>query len=218
MGSVSPNPDRPVGPTITGVIDCRDQPNPLDGFVIEEGAITEALVPVLQAMLESLPGKVLPKNYPLKDQLRHFIARQQSRIYPYAPTGSLERTQTYLIMSHDSNQAVMRMGNNDRPTLTFLGVGRSDHVKYFNGILAKATNVVGGTYINSPFFAALGEQEVRNSNTFSSIPTNSIADYSAYHGRSHHQQRRYWRQRGGRRVRSAPQRPRQRRLRRDCRC
>jgi hypothetical protein len=74
--------------------------------------------------------------------------------------GSLERTQTYLVMSHDSNQAVMRMGENDKPALTFLGVGRSDHVKYLNGILAKATNAVGGTFINSPFFAALGQQEV----------------------------------------------------------
>lgn len=160
MGRVSPSPDKPIGPTITGVIDCRAQPNPLDGFVIEEGAITEALVPVLQTMLESLPGKIFPQNYTLKDRLRHLIARQQSRLYPYAQMGSLERTQTYLIMSHDSNQAVMRMGPNDKPFLTFLGVGRSDHVKHLNGILAKATNAVGGTYVNSPFFAALGQQEV----------------------------------------------------------
>ncbi|KIW32573.1 uncharacterized protein PV07_04103 [Cladophialophora immunda] len=160
LGRDSPSPDKPIGPTITGVIDCREQQNPLDGFVIEEGAITQALVPVLQAMLESLPGKIIPKPYSLKDQVMHFLARQQSRIYPYAPMGSLEKTQTYLIMSHDSNQAVMKLGENDRPTLTFLGVGRSDHVQYLNGILAKATNAVGGTYVNSPFFAALGEQEI----------------------------------------------------------
>jgi hypothetical protein len=152
-----------VGPTITGIIDCRAQPNPLDGFVIEEGAITEALVPVLQGMLEALPGKVFPQHYTLTDKLRHLVARQLSRVYPYAPMGSLEKTQTYLIMSHDSNQAVMNMGPNDKPTLTFLGVGRSDHVKHLNGILAKATNAVGGTYINSPFFAALGAQEVSTS-------------------------------------------------------
>ncbi|EHY60577.1 hypothetical protein ABEF92_002714 [Exophiala dermatitidis] len=160
LGSVSPSPDKPVGPTITGVIDCRAQANPLDGFVIEEGAITEALVPVLQGMLEALPGKIYPKNYTIRDRLQHLLARNISRLYPYAPMGALEKSQTYLIMSHDSNQAVMRLGPNDRPTLTFLGVGRSDHVRHLNGILAKATNAVGGTYINSPFFAALGEQEI----------------------------------------------------------
>lgn len=51
MGTPSPVPERPVGPTITGVIDCRQQANPLDGFVIEEGAIPGPLVPVLQKML-----------------------------------------------------------------------------------------------------------------------------------------------------------------------
>src|SRR5436305_1899016 len=82
LGRVSPNPDKPIGPTITGVIDCRKQQNPLDGFVIEEGAITEALVPVLQTMLESLPGKIIPQPYTLKDRLMHLIARRQSKIYP----------------------------------------------------------------------------------------------------------------------------------------
>ncbi|KIW12716.1 hypothetical protein PV08_09994 [Exophiala spinifera] len=153
----TPNPDKPIGPTITGVIDCRDQPNPLDGFVVEEGAITEALVSIVQPMLELLPGKIFPTNYTMKDMLVHFFARQHSRLYQYASLGSLEKTQMYLIMSHDSNQAIMRLGRNNRPVLNFLGVGRSDHVKSLNGFLAKMTNAFGGTYINSPFFAALGE-------------------------------------------------------------
>jgi hypothetical protein len=159
MGRPCPLPDRPIGPTITGVIDCRDQPNPLDGFVIEEGAITAPLVPVLQAMLEIMPGKVFPDNWSLPEMLRHFIARQKSRLMSYVRGGSLQRTQTYLIMSHDSNQAVMTL-EEDKTAIRWLGVGRSDHVDYLNGILAKITNAIGGTYINSPFYAALGKQEI----------------------------------------------------------
>jgi hypothetical protein len=45
--------------------------------------------------------------------------------------------------------------------MQFLGGRRSKHVTYLNEVLAKATNAVGGTFINNPFFAALGEQEVR---------------------------------------------------------
>jgi hypothetical protein len=160
IGREFPSPERPIGPTINGVIDCRDQLNPLDGFVIEEGAVPEALAPALQAMLESMPGKIPPQNFGPLEQIRHILAGEKSRVFgPYVPGGSAERTQIYLIMSHDSNQAVMAL-KDDKPVLTFLGVGRSDHVKYLNGILAKATSAVGGTYVNSPFFAALGQQEV----------------------------------------------------------
>lgn len=159
LGKAFPDPGKPIGPTITGVIDCRDQKNPLDGFVIEEGAITEALVPVLQHMLEVLPGKVYPDKWGIQEMLRHFVSRQLSRIHNYIPSGSLQRTQTYLIMSHDSNQAIMTLVK-DKPNVRFGGVGRAEHVQKLNGVLARATSAIGGTYINSPFYAALGEQEI----------------------------------------------------------
>ena len=44
--------------------------------------------------------------------------------------------------------------------LEFIGVGRSDHVKYLNGVLKKATNAVGGTFVQNPFYALLGQQQV----------------------------------------------------------
>jgi hypothetical protein len=62
-------------------------------------------------------------------------------------------------MSHDSNQAVLSL-KDDKPVLEFLGVGRSEHVKYLNGVLKDATEAVGGTFINNPFYAALGRQEI----------------------------------------------------------
>lgn len=49
---------------------------------------------------------------------------------------------------------------NDKPFLKFLGVGRSEHVKQLNGILARASAAVGGTFVQNPFFAALGQQEI----------------------------------------------------------
>lgn len=159
MGHPSPAPERPVGPTITGVIDCRDQKNPLDGFVIEEGAVPRPLVPMLQAMLEIMPGKVFPSNFDISQKLRHFCSRTASRFWAYAPRGSLERTQTYLIMSHDNKQAVMTL-EKGKPTLRWGGVGRSEHVKYLINILSMITSAVGGTYINSPFYASLGQQQV----------------------------------------------------------
>lgn len=50
--------------------------------------------------------------------------------------------------------------HHDKPVLEFLGVGRSDHVKKLNNVLARATRAVGGTLVQNPFFALMGEQEV----------------------------------------------------------
>ncbi|KAI6708206.1 hypothetical protein JHW43_009264 [Diplocarpon mali] len=161
IGRQYPSPYKPVGPTISGIIDCReDHDNPLDGFVIQEGAVPKAMAPLLQTMLELMPGNQLPAGQSLLERVKHLVAQQGSRFLgPYYCKGSIERTQVYLVMSHDSNQATLTL-KNDKPVLEFLGVGRSEHVKYLNDILRQATQAVGGTYVNSPFYAALGQQEI----------------------------------------------------------
>ncbi|KIM77112.1 hypothetical protein PILCRDRAFT_12290 [Piloderma croceum F 1598] len=161
MARTHPDSASPVGPTITGIIDCRDQGNPLEGFVIEEGAVPEALVSGIQVLLEGMPGKVFPRQWDLTHRLRHLMSGLRSRMFgPYSSGRSVQRTQVYLIMSHDSNQAYLTLNESGRPVLQFFGVGASKHVAYLNEVLAKATNEVGGTYINNPFFAALGEREI----------------------------------------------------------
>jgi choline dehydrogenase-like flavoprotein len=160
IGRQYPSPYKPVGPTITGVIDCRDQDNPLDGFVIEEGAVPEALAPLIQTMLELMPGNQVPQGQGLVEKFKHVLSQQGSRFLgPYFSKGSIERTQTYLVMSHDSNQASLTL-KDDKIVLEFLGVGRSEQVDYLNDVLKRATQAVGGTFINSPFYAALGQQEI----------------------------------------------------------
>lgn len=160
VGRPHPSPQNPVGPCITGIIDNRDgHNNPLDGYVIEEGTIPKALAPFMQAMLDMMPGSISNEET-LVDQAHAKLARWGSRLLgPYFKKGAIERTQVYLIMSHDSNQAVLTL-KDDKPELEFLGVGRSDHVKKLNDILAKATKAVGGTLVQNPFFALLGQQQV----------------------------------------------------------
>lgn len=153
-----PDPARPVGPTITGVIDCREQENALDGFVLQEGVIPRALVPGIQLMLESMPGKIYPSNGSAYQQ---FIRRMLSKVFgPYHFGGSVQRTQVYLIMSHDSNQANLVLNEDGKPLMRWRGIGRSKHVAQLNNLMAKATNAINGTFVNNPFFAALGEQQV----------------------------------------------------------
>ncbi|KAB5547347.1 hypothetical protein GE09DRAFT_1060862 [Coniochaeta sp. 2T2.1] len=161
MGRAFPSPYNPVGPTINGVIDCREgHDNPLDGFVIEDGAVPQALAGFLQTIMDFMPGSIKPKGEGLVERTRAALARYGSRFLgPYLKSGALEKTQIYLIMSHDSNQAVLTL-KDDKPVLEFLGVGRSAHVKHLNEVLARATQAVGGTLVQNPFFALMGEQQV----------------------------------------------------------
>lgn len=111
-------------------------------------------------MLELMPGNQYPKGQTLFEKFKHVLAQQGSRFLgPYYRKGSIERTQVYLIMSHDSNQAILTL-KDDKPVLEFAGVGKSEHVQYLNGILRDATEAVGGTFVQSPFYAALGQQEI----------------------------------------------------------
>ena len=161
IGKPFPSPYSPVGPCITGVIDNRhDLENPLDGYVIEEGTMPGALAPFLQAMLDLLPGSVEPKGENFFEKTQAALQRYGSRFFgPYYKDGAMQKTQVYLIMSHDSNQAILSL-KDDKPVLEFIGVGRSHQVRELNEILEKATNAVGGTLVHNPFYALLGQQQV----------------------------------------------------------
>jgi hypothetical protein len=189
VGRETPSPYNPIGPTITSVIDCRDgNDNPLDGFVIEEGAIPQALSHFFQMMLDLMPGKKEPKDENIVERTQAALARYGSRFLgPYFKNGAVERTQVYLVMSHDSkpsgivpdsgfalltttgNQAVLTL-EDDKPVLEFLGVARSHHVKKLNKLLQRATEVVGGTLVQSPFYELLGQQITVHPIGYASFP------------------------------------------------
>lgn len=160
VGTETPDPRNPPGPTITGVIDVRDpksSPNVLDGYVIEEGAIPAAMAPIVQSLFEAIPGKIYPRAGQYK-ALRHFLSRMQSRVFgPYAAGGSMNRTQTYLVMSHDSSEAIITL-TGDKPYLQFTGVGRTERVDKVREVLATASGAIGGTLIDAPFYASNKEQ------------------------------------------------------------
>ena len=151
--------------------------------MIEEGAIPGGVASLFQSMLQSTPGKIDPQNFGLQERLRHLVSRSKSRLLgPYEQGGSVERTQIYLIMSHDDNQAILTL-KDDKPHLQFLGVGRSDHVQHLNHVLAEATSKIGGTYVNSPFYALLGQDEVSSCplsrGTITIFMTYSCPDHSS---------------------------------------
>jgi choline dehydrogenase-like flavoprotein len=150
--------NHPVGPTITGIIDMRDEtvaPNVLDGYVIEEGAVPSALAGALQIMFAATPGKVAACQRSLRDRLHELKDGASSLVLgAWNQGGALNRTMVYLVMSHDGNQATLTLQNN-KLSLEFIGVGRDHHVKELNRVLLKAANMIGAEFVPNPFSAPL---------------------------------------------------------------
>ncbi|KAJ7484654.1 hypothetical protein FB451DRAFT_1169687 [Mycena latifolia] len=119
---------------VNGIGRLETSPNVLDGYVLEEGAIPQALAPIIQSVLEVLPGKEHPA-YTAAERIRHLFSSIKT-----------------------SNEGIVTF-ENDKPYLQFLGVGRTKHVKRLNEILANATKTIGGTLINSPFYSAFHQRE-----------------------------------------------------------
>ncbi|KAG8408450.1 hypothetical protein J3458_019485 [Metarhizium acridum] len=158
IGRQRPSHDSPVGPTINATIDMRGQTgNPLDGFVIQEGAVPQALSRLMQTIVDVQPCGGKPRKR-IVQRTRKALARWKSRLLgPYTRGGAIQNTQIFLIMSHDGSQASLRL-EDDKPVLEFVGVGHSDRVKRLHALLAKATESVGGRVIDNPFHGVFGDQ------------------------------------------------------------
>jgi hypothetical protein len=159
--STHPHANHP-GPTITGIIDCRDQPNPLDNFVIQEGVVPAPLAPIIQPVLKMRAGARYFRR--LYDSLVTLGAENESEKQPAGQCDGLTgggQTQVYLVMCHDGNEGTLAL-RDDKPSLKFLGPRRREHVKRIEALLAEATRAVGGTFSDSPFGSALHSQAVRS--------------------------------------------------------
>jgi hypothetical protein len=77
------------------MIDLRDSKNPLEGFLVQDCAVPHAIAPFLYPLLECSPtlGRPAPGGV---DKLKRRLMK------PLVSAGKLDRTATYLVMSHDS--------------------------------------------------------------------------------------------------------------------
>lgn len=140
------------GPTITGCIDLRGPAHTIkngrDGYVIQDGAIPEALAPVIQPLLEL--HRVGPAS-PSYSWLRGTIARWRSLgLGPYYEKGSVNRTMVFLIMSHDENQGSMELVG-DGIDVKWEGPSTAgNRTSRIEDMIKKMTDNLGGMYVKAP--------------------------------------------------------------------
>jgi cholesterol oxidase len=139
----------PVGPTITGIIDKRQEPSVDEGLVIEEGAIPGVLATFIPQVMAFVAKKIgQDTDSGLMDLIDEKRREWDSWVRgPYH--GAMRNTQTYLVMTHDQSTGKMYL-KNDRLRIAWPGVGDQPIFQRVNEILKQATIPLGGTYLKNP--------------------------------------------------------------------
>ena len=142
-----------VGPTITGIIDQRQEPQLDEGLVIEEGAIPGVLakfIPQVMVLAAKAIGTDTDRGW--LDTIQETGREWDSWVRgPYH--GALRNTQTYLVMTHDGSAGRLYL-ENDRLRIAWPGVGEQPIFQRVNDILKQATIPLGGTYLENPIWTA----------------------------------------------------------------
>ena len=149
LGRRVPRKHTAVGPTITGMIDLREeQPDRSKALIIEDGAIPGALAAILPAALYAASfGSPGGHGASSARRLREFAEIPLGSYH-----GPVDRTLTYLVMSTDDSGG--RLGlENDRIQVTWPEVAEQPVFARDNRILTMATEALHGTPVPDPLWA-----------------------------------------------------------------
>lgn len=140
----------PVGPCITGLIDLRGTDKLEDGMVIEEGSIPSSLAPILPALFTVGADKFGDDtDRGIVDLIAERARRRQSLLFG-AYQGALNRTQTYLVMSHDDGNGRIELDEKGKLRVVWPKVAKQSIFEKVDRNLRKATQATGGNYTRNP--------------------------------------------------------------------
>lgn len=137
-----------VGPCITGIIDIRDTADVNDGMVIEEGSIPGGLrhvVPGAMALSDALLGKEhAGLLHRIRDKVADILGSHKE---------AADKTQTYLVMAHDSGTGTMVLNDDDLLEVHWPQLASEPVFGRIKENLVKATEPLHGRYLEDPLSA-----------------------------------------------------------------
>jgi len=153
FGNRPPHTMDPVGPTITSVIDLRDQPDWKDGIVIEEGGVAGAIGKYLPQLMSTMT-KVVGRDTDLGiTDLIAEKARELDSLIRGPYVGAIKNTQVFLVMSHDSSNGELYLDDQDELRITWPGVGEEQFAFNAKEKMEIAARELGGTFIENPVWS-----------------------------------------------------------------
>ena len=159
FGTMHAGGREPVGPTITGIIDLRNQPVLDEGMVIEEGSAPSGLGKVMPAFLAAM-SKVMGKDTDsgFRDETREAGRELQSIVRgPYH--GAANNTQVFLVMTHDDGNGRFYL-DDDRLRIDWPGVGKQPIFHSVAQRLHEATVPHGGVWLKNPLWSKFTKQDL----------------------------------------------------------
>ncbi|KAF9105958.1 hypothetical protein BGX27_009389 [Mortierella sp. AM989] len=161
MGDENPKKfEHKVGPVITGLIDFRDTPNVMDGYVVEEGAIPAQAATLLKTVFQVMSEKSSKSYKTAQNQsFQEKVERNARELSSYVAgvyNGAMNNTQTFLVMSHDDARGELCL-RDDRVRIDWPGVGSSRNFTRLDTLLEPLAAAVRGTYVRDPLTAAFDE-------------------------------------------------------------
>ncbi len=160
-GSKPVDPNKPTGPCITSIIDTRKTAQDYrDGMTVEEGSIPGALSDILTpsfATMAFAEGKPAPKPGlwgRFVNRLKKMFRTDESLVGG-AHVGALARTQTYLIMTHDSGTGEMSLTPQNQLLLKWPGYGKEPIFAKASETLKQCSWALGATYLKNPIWNKL---------------------------------------------------------------
>ena len=150
----------PVGPTITGVIDMRSRANADDAdvplerqVIVQEGAIPG---PLANLMPKVMVGTSVFHGERTQSGFEAWMRQRLRGIESFfagAYRGAMNRTQMFLVMSHDAAEGKMRLDeDNDRLRVDWPGVGKQHPYPMVDELLTRASEPDGATYVENPMW------------------------------------------------------------------
>ena len=161
FGDREVNKERPVGPTITGVIDLRNTEPWKNGFIIEEGALPGAVSVALPLALKASAAALgVDTDSGILDELQEAGRVIESTLRgPYH--GAVHNTQTFLVMAHEQTWGRMELKREeDSLQIKWKNAGKEAIFKTINKALEEATKALGGTYLINPLWSKLFNREL----------------------------------------------------------
>ena len=130
-----------VGPTISGVIDIRAD-DVEDSFVIEDGSIPGAI------------ASLVPTAFAAAAAMQHLESDLPSALSQGAYGGPVDRSLTFLVMSHDDAGGRIVLEDEDRVRIDWQDAGDQPNVKRASDALRIASTALGGRYVANPTWSA----------------------------------------------------------------
>ncbi len=157
FGTRKPGELEAVGPTITSMIDMRNEcagehVHLDDRMIMEEGAIPGALgviLPEALAVAAAAVGK--PTDDSLKSNLRRKVRAVESAVMGVY-YGATDHTQTYLVMANDDQSGKMLLDENAEFAIDWPNVGKKPVFELASRRVYQATDALNGVYTKDPLW------------------------------------------------------------------